>query len=89
VASEMHTLVEGGRRRRLSTLHLVLLQLRNLAAEGNRKAFRFFHKLEVKYNPQEETWRGGFLVVSEPLTLEEWLERYGKPDADDSSEADQ
>ena len=72
IADEMHWFVEGGSRRRRSTLELILLQLRNLAAQGNVQAFHAYHHLFARYSPQETKTHGGYLIVPEQLTLEEW-----------------
>ena len=53
IANEMHTVTENGQRRRLSTLALMLLALRNQALAGNVRAFRAYKKLVAKYEPQE------------------------------------
>jgi hypothetical protein len=73
IANEMHSVVEDGNRRKRSTLELVLLQLRNLAAQGNVQAFRAYHDLFAKYSPQETKRRLGYMVVPEEFTtIEEW-----------------
>jgi Family of unknown function (DUF5681) len=73
IANEMHSIVEDGKRRSRSTLELVLLQLRNLAAQGNVQAFRAYNDLIAKYSPQETKSGLGYLVVPEQsATPEEW-----------------
>ena len=72
VASEMHSVTENGKRRRLSTLDLVLLRLRNMALEGeNVRAFEEFHRLDKAYRPQEAGERLGYIVMSARQTFEE------------------
>ena len=72
IANEMHWVVEDGSRRRRSTLELVILQLRNLAAQGNVQAFRAYNSLLARYSPEGiETCRG-YMVVPEVLTIEAW-----------------
>ncbi len=57
VANEMHTVLENGKRRRRSTLDLVLLRLRNMALkEGNDRAFEEFHRLIKAYQPWRPSW---------------------------------
>ena len=74
VANEMHTLIENGTRRRLSTLELVMLRLRNMALEGkNVRAFDELHRLIKAYGPQEADKRHGVLVAPALLTDEEWI----------------
>ena len=72
IANEMHSVVEDGKRRSRSTLELVLLQLRNLAAQGNVQAFRAYNNLLAKYSPQPTKARGGYLIVPEVRTIEEF-----------------
>lgn len=72
IANEMHWVVEEGRRRRRSTLELILLQLRNLAAQGTLQAFRASDILLARYSPEATDVHGGYLIVPEQLTLEEW-----------------
>lgn len=73
IANEMHSVVEDGKRRERSALELVLLQLRNLAAQGNVQAFRAYNDLIAKYSPPETERRLGYLVVPEEFaTPEEW-----------------
>jgi hypothetical protein len=72
VASEMHSVTENGKRRRLSTLDLVLLRLRNMALEGkNVRAFDEIHRLAKNYLPQEAGGGLGYIVMSARQTLEE------------------
>ncbi len=71
IMNEMHTVTEDGRRRRRSTLELMLLALRNLVAAGNVRAFRAFMKFQAKYEPQESNSRLGCLVVPAGITPEE------------------
>ena len=74
VANEMHSVGENGKRRRLSTLDLVLLRLRNLALEGKSvRAIDELHRLLKVYQPQEARVRGGVLVVPAPMSTEEWI----------------
>jgi hypothetical protein len=73
IANEMHWVVEDGNRRRRSTLELILLQLRNLAVQGNIQAFHAYHDLLAKYAPQETKTQAGYLIVPEQMaTAEEW-----------------
>ncbi len=74
VANETHTVPENGKRRRLSTLDLVLLRLRNMALEeGNDRAFEELHRLIKAYQPQETNNDAGCLVVPAEMTQEEWV----------------
>ncbi len=74
VANEMHSVLENGKHRRLSTLDLVLLRLRNMALEeGNDRAFEELHRLIKAYQPQATHDGAGCLVVSAEMTQEEWV----------------
>ncbi len=74
VANEMHTVIENGKRRSLSTLELVLLRLRNMALEDkNVRAFEELHRLIKAYQPQEGTGGLGYIVVPAVMTPEEWI----------------
>ncbi len=73
VANETHNLIENGTRRRLSTRNLVILRLRNLALEGNVRAFEEFHRLEKAYGAQDADDSTGYLVVPAPISAEEWI----------------
>lgn len=76
IAAETHVVIEDGKRRRRTTLDLVLLSLRNSAAQGNVSAFRVCHELLQRYAPQQATERpSGRIILPEVLTVEEWEER--------------
>ena len=70
IANEMHTVTEDGRQRRRSTLELMLLALRNLAAEGKTRNFRVYNKYLAKFEPQTRS-KLGYLVVPAESTEEE------------------
>ncbi len=70
IANEMHTVTEDGRQRRRSTLELMLLALRNLAAEGKARNFRVYNKYLAKFEPQTRS-NLGYLVVPAESTEEE------------------
>lgn len=78
IASELHVVVEGGKRRRRSTLELVLLSLRNRSIDGNVKAFRAVHELLQRYGPQEPQEAGVYVMLPERQTREEWEGRAAK-----------
>ncbi len=80
--NEMHTVTENGRRRRRSTLELMLLALRNRAAEGNVRAFRAYKKCLAKYEPQDTHSNLGCLVVPATLTPEEAIAEGEKANAE-------
>ncbi len=86
IMNEMHIFTEDGRRRRRSTLELMLLALRNRAAEGNVRAFRAYKKLLAKYEPQDTHSNLGYLVVPATLTPEEAIAEGEKSNAEARSQ---
>jgi hypothetical protein len=81
IMNEMHTVTEDGRRQRRSTLELVLIAFRNRGADGNPRAFREYRKFLAKYEPQESSSKGGYLVVPARQTEEEALAEAEKVNA--------
>jgi hypothetical protein len=71
--------LRGGTDQRRSTLELILLQLRNLAAQGNIQAFRAYPNLVDRYAPQETKTQAGYLIVPEQTTTSEEWERVVAP----------
>ena len=71
IANEMHAVTEDGLQGRRSTLELMLLALRNRAAEGDVRAFRAFRKYLAKYDPRETDSKLGYIVLSADVTPEE------------------
>ena len=73
VALEAHGVMENGKRRRRSALELVLLFLRNCAAEGSVRGFRAYHDCLTRFEPQNPKREAGYLLITEePATIEEW-----------------
>lgn len=74
IANETHVVREAGKRRKLTTLELVLLRLRNKAMEGkDRRAFKELHRLCQAHQPQTPKGNGGFLVAPAEMSPEEWI----------------
>ena len=82
IMNEMHAVTEDGRRRRRSTIELVLLALRNRAVEGNVRAFRAYKKFLAKYEPQDTHSNRGYLVVPAAITPEEAIAEAEKLNAE-------
>ena len=78
IMNEMHTVTEDGRRRRRSTIALMLIAFRNRALEGNARAFREYRKCLAKYEPQASNSKLGCLVVPAPITVEQAIARNEK-----------
>ena len=71
VASETHTVIEQGERRRRSTLELILLFVRNRAATGDVRAFQAASELLARFGLpelEEDRSRGCLLI---PVMTEE------------------
>ena len=68
---ELHTVIEDGRRRRRSTIELMLIALRNRMAEGDPRAIRAYMKILAKYEPQASDSKVGYMVAPAPITKEE------------------
>jgi len=73
VAKELHWVEVSDGRKQYSTLELVLASLRNLALQGNVKASRRYHHYFDQYTPNDPPSGGGYVLVPEVLTIEEWL----------------
>ncbi len=79
VANEKHTMLENGKRRRRSTLEIVLLRLRNMALEDtNVRGVEELHRLAKAYQPEEADDHVGYLVVPAPMTNEEFIKHAEK-----------
>jgi hypothetical protein len=72
IAAETHPMTENGKRRRRSTVELVLLFLRNQAVTADGRAIRATEALRDRFGPQEPRQEGGCLIVPECLSPEEW-----------------
>ncbi|MEM7024096.1 MAG: DUF5681 domain-containing protein [Pseudomonadota bacterium] len=74
VANEMHCVIENGKRRRRSTLELIVLRLRNSAiVDGNVRAFDEHHRLGKTYGTQEVSDHAGVMIAPAEMTPEEWV----------------
>jgi hypothetical protein len=80
VASELHRVTEGDTARWSSTLELILLSLRNRAAAADVKAFKAYSDLQARFEPPEATRQGGYIVVPEVLTEDEWEAEFSPKD---------
>ena len=80
IAHELHQVTEGGTTRWCSTLELILLSLRNRAAAADIKAFKAYTDLEARFGPPEPKSQGGYIIVPERLTEEEWEAQYSPKD---------
>lgn len=69
---ETLVVTENGKRRRRTTLELLLVTLRNLSLKGNVRATRVFWKYLEKYAPQESHSGAGYIVVPAEMSPEEW-----------------
>ncbi len=82
IMNELHTVTEGGRRRRRSTIELMLIALRNRMAEGDPRAIRAYMKILAKYEPQASDSKVGYMVAPAPITKEEEIAMIEKVNAE-------
>jgi hypothetical protein len=78
VASELLTVTENGKRRRRTTLHVVLTLLRNKALEGDIRAMEELHRLSKVLEPNGSDRAGGVMVVPAEMSVEEWIQEEEK-----------
>ena len=79
VAGERHNMVVNGKRRRRSTLELILLRLRNLALDAkNIRAIEVFQRLIETYQPEPADDNLGYAIAPADMTPEEWIEEQTK-----------
>jgi hypothetical protein len=72
IANEKHHIVHDGKRRKVPTLDLVLRLIRNRAMEGDPKARRAYEALLDRYTSEAPQKGGGYLIVSAPVSQDEW-----------------
>jgi len=82
IMNEMHSVTEDGRRRRRSTIELMLIALRNLMAEGNPRALRECQKFLARYEPQAPDSKVGYMIAPAPITKEEEIAMIEKVNAE-------
>lgn len=64
-----------------STLELLVMKVKQLAASGNAQATALYTRVAERFGPQGRRDQDvGFLVVPERLTIEEWEARYSPKD---------
>jgi hypothetical protein len=83
VARRRIPILINGRQGKATVIEALLRQLMRLAAGGNVTAARLATKLHARVTPDK---RGGYLVVPERLTMEEWCEKYSPKTPLDSEE---
>ncbi len=70
-----------GARVRYTTLEVIVMTLKQLAAAGKSGASALYLRFSERYTQQERTQHSvGYLVVPEELTPEEWVARYSPKD---------
>ncbi len=82
IAMQSHKVTVDGQQRRISTLDLIVLSLRNKALQDNNmRATNEFHRLSNKYDLKLENEECGYLLVPADLTYEEFIaELKAQPD---------
>lgn len=74
-----------GARVRYTTLELMIMKLKQLAATGHARASALYLNFRKRHQPQDEhseitECRVGYLIVPEELTPEEWMAKYSPKD---------
>jgi hypothetical protein len=70
-----------GARVRYTTLEVIIMTVKQLAAAGKSGASALYLRFSERYTQQERTQHSvGYLVVPEELTPEEWVARYSPKD---------
>lgn len=72
----------SGRIRKVTTLEVVLLKLRQRALEGNTQAFNEYNKLENQFVRPEASKKGSYLVIPEVDSWETWVKIFGSSEED-------
>lgn len=77
VLLEKRTVDIDGRARELSMIALVVLALRHEAMKGKARAFKEYRSVEVRYGPQENNGKAGYLRIPYVETMEQWTALWG------------
>lgn len=75
VAAERHPVIEQGKKKKRTTLEMVLLMMRNKALEGDLPSLKFLEKFEARQVPLIGKVKTGVLIAPRHETEEEWRER--------------
>ena len=75
IAFEEHKIFVDGVSRDMTTMELVLLELRNQVASGNTQAFAYYEFLSKKYGEQITEGKFGVLLAPAPISELEWIRR--------------
>jgi hypothetical protein len=76
VAVQRHKVIIDGKTCRKTTLELVLLKLKSMAAQGDRRAFALLQTYLQRLAPRQEH-RRAVLIASEKLEGDEWFAVHG------------
>ena len=69
-----------GRPLQWTTLELVVVQLRQVALEGNTRAFKMYKAFEDRYGEQDTKSKGGVVVIPYVDSRETWIKLFGPKD---------
>lgn len=69
-----------GRPKKYTVIELALILLKQLAASGDRRAFKAFNDLDKQFGRTEFDKPVGLIILPERLTEEEWEEMYSPKD---------
>lgn len=73
VALKKHSVNIEGKRRRITTLDLLILKAKAMAASGHPGAFGLINWLRSQTGPSDAEAEGGFLLVPATVTPEEFM----------------
>lgn len=73
VAFEEHNVPIDGARRKVTTIELAVLELRNQVAAGQRQALQMYNALLEKYGEPNEAEGGGVMVAPAEMSVEDWV----------------
>jgi hypothetical protein len=69
-----------GRPLQWTTLEIVVVQLRQVALEGNTRAFKLYKELEARHGEQDTESKGGVVVIPTVDSRETWIKLFGPKD---------
>lgn len=73
IAHERHLVKEEGQTKSYTTAELLLITLLRKTMKGDVRASRILDKYRAAYQLEQGETPGGFLVVREPMTEDEWM----------------
>jgi hypothetical protein len=75
IAAERHKVQQNGQTIEINTIELLLISMRNLAMKGDLRAVKWLTHYRAKVLPEHGAGGFGFLVVPEPMPMEQFVEQ--------------